>query len=149
MLRFRTLHLLLLLGLIAPVSSVSASNYCIATNGGFGNGGTTFIEPSLTLPSAGKCVSWTGFTKTASNVVLMSYGSSCLSSGGKGLFVAVTSQDPSYLGTNPTGGSTDYITFLRTETSKPFTSGDDMGRFGGNAEVVTCTSSLLTLSSTQ
>jgi hypothetical protein len=148
MIRLQSL-LVLPLAMLLPACSY-ASSYCIATDGGFGppSFGTTFIEPSFAIPSAGKCESWTGFTKTASTVVLMTSGIACLSSGGKGLTVAVSSQDPSYLGTNPTGGSTDYITFIRSETSEPFKYGEDMGVFGGDAQVVTCTSSLLSLSST-
>jgi hypothetical protein len=147
MIRIKSL-LVLSLAMLLPACGY-ASSFCIATNGGFGpHFGTTFIEPSFAIPSAGKCASWTGFTKTASTVVLMSYGLACLSSGGKGLTVAVSSQDPSYLGTNPSGGTTDYITFIRTATTVPFKSGEDMGLFGGDAAIVTCTSTLLSLSST-
>ena len=41
--RFKIPHLFLLLGLIAPVNSFAEAHYCIAVDGGFGNGGTTFI----------------------------------------------------------------------------------------------------------
>jgi hypothetical protein len=43
MFRFKTTHLFLLLGLIAPVSSFASEHYGIAVNGGFGGGGTTSI----------------------------------------------------------------------------------------------------------
>ena len=41
MLRFKPSHLMLLLGLIAPVCA--SAHLCIRVNGGFGNGGTSFI----------------------------------------------------------------------------------------------------------
>jgi hypothetical protein len=55
--RFKKGHLLLALGLMAPLQSFAASEapYCIAVNGGFGNGGTTFVARNFTLP-AGKQV---------------------------------------------------------------------------------------------
>jgi hypothetical protein len=137
-------HLALLLALLSPTFSF-ASNFCIATNGGFGKGGTTFIGPDFALPSEGKCAPWAGFTKTASTVVVTTYGTGCLSSNGKVLTVAVSSADPDWFGSGSIGS--DYIKLTRSESSKPFTTGDDMGAFGGDAEEVSCTSSLLELPS--
>jgi len=136
-------QLCLLLALLTPVCGF-ASNYCIATNGGWPNGGTTFIEPSFAIPAEGKCALWAGFTKTASTVVLMTNGIGCLSSDGTALTVSVSSADPSFFGSiyEP-----DYIQFTRSKSTEPFTSGDDQGASGGDAEVVSCTSSLLNLPS--
>ncbi|MGA8067869.1 MAG: hypothetical protein WCA47_11090, partial [Terriglobales bacterium] len=138
-------QLCLLVVLLTPVCGF-ASNYCIATNGGFGppSFGTTFIEPSFAIPAAGKCAVWVGFTKTASTVVLMSSGQGCLSTDGTVLTVAVSSQDPSFFGTNY---ESDYIQLSRSKPSGPFTSGSDMGAFGGDALRESCTSRLLNLPS--
>jgi len=141
---FRVKSLLsLLLALLIPACGF-ASNYCIATNGGWPSGGTTFIGPSFAIPAEGKCTAWLGFTKTASTVVLTTSGTGCLSSDGTALTVAVSSADPSFFGSiyEP-----DYIQFTRSKSTEPFTSGDDQGAFGGTAEVVSCTSSLLNLPS--
>ena len=138
-------QLCLLLALLTPVCGF-ASNYCIATNGGFGspNFGQTFIAPSFAIPAEGKCALWAGFTKTNSTVVLMTNGIGCLSSDGTALTVSVSHADPSFYGT---AYEPDYIQFTRSKTSEPFTSGFDQGANGGDAEVVTCTSSLLNLPS--
>jgi len=142
MLRIKS-NLSLLLALLTPTGGF-ASNYCIATNGGFGKGGTTFIAPGFALPAEGKCTPWAGFTKTASTVVATTYGTGCLSSNGKALTVSVTSADPDWFGTVP---GSDYIELKRNGSSGPFTSGGDSGAFSGNAEEVSCTSSLLELPS--
>jgi len=146
MFRFKKFHLFLLLGLIAPVYSFAASNYCIAVDNGFGHGGTTFIGKNFYVPSDGNCIPWTGFTKTASTVILTTSGTGCLSSDGKALTVSVSSADPDYLG----GGSigSDYIRLTRTSTSASFSSGEDVGDFGGSAKSTSCTSSLLSLPAT-
>lgn len=106
MFRFKTRHLFLLLGMTAPVYSF-ASNYCIAVGGGFGSGGSTFIGSGFAVPAAGACTQWSGFTKTASSVILMTHGNGCLSSDGKILTVSVSSADPSFLGSGQI--SSDYI----------------------------------------
>lgn len=145
MVRFKTLHVYLLLGLFAPACGF-ASNYCIAVNGGFGNGGTTFIELGHSLPAAGNCTPWAGFTKTASTVILTTSGTWCVSTDGKALTVSVSSADPSFLGAGKVGS--DYMQFFRTISSNPFSSGQDVGAFGGSAKPVTCTTNLLRLPST-
>jgi hypothetical protein len=134
----------LLLALLSPTLGF-ASNYCIATNDGFGKGGTTFIGTGFAIPSEGKCTPWAGFTKTASTVVATTYGTGCLSSNGKALTVSVTSADPDWFGTVP---GSDYIELTRSSSSGRFTSGGDSGAFSGNAEEVSCTSTLLELPST-
>jgi hypothetical protein len=132
-----------LLTLLTPVGSFAASHYCIATSGGFGHGGTTFVDPSFALPAEGKCTAWSGFTKTASTVVVTTYGTGCLSSDGTALTVAVSSADPSWFGPGVLGS--DYIRLTRSKSTEAFTIGSDQGAFGGNAEVVSCTASLLEL----
>ncbi|MGB0124825.1 MAG: hypothetical protein WA419_20155 [Silvibacterium sp.] len=147
MFRFKTFHLFLLLGLIAPVPSFASASYCIAVDNGFGHGGTTFVEPLFTLPPPGNCNPWSGFTKTASTVILTTSGGGCLSSDGKALTLNVSSADPDYLGGGKAG--LDYIKLLRSSSSVSFltATGEDVGAFGGSAKLVTCTSSLLNLPS--
>lgn len=115
--------------------------FCIATGGGFGNGGTTFVGPSFSVPAQNKCTSWSGFTKTASTVILNTSGAACLSTTGKTLTVSVSSADPSFF-TNPVS---DYIQLTRASSTGTFTGGTDQGQFAGSADQITCTSSLLSL----
>jgi hypothetical protein len=117
--------------------------FCIATAGGFGSGGTTFVGPGFTVPAENNCASWSGFTKTASTVILTTSGSACLSSTGKTLTVSVSSADPDFVG----AGSqvSDYIQLTRTGTTGSFTGGTDQGEFAGSADQVTCTSGVLSL----
>jgi hypothetical protein len=143
MYRFKKVHLLLLL-LLFPIYSVAAeAHYCIAVSGGFGHGGTTYIGSGFAVPPAGNCTPWSGFTKTASSVVLTSTGTVCLSSSSKVLTVSVINSDPSYFGSDAL--HSDYITLSRSGTTGSFGSGSDYGVFGGNAKPVTCSSTLLTL----
>jgi hypothetical protein len=131
--------------LLAPIHSFAAeAPYCIAVSGGFGGGGTTFVARNFTLPTEGKCNPWSGYTKTASTVILMTSGTSCLSSDSKALTVSVSSADPSFLGAGQLG--VDYIQLSRGTATEPFT-GQDYGYFAGSAEPVTCSSDLLTLPS--
>ena len=144
MFRFKKAPLFLLLGLIAPMPSFASGPYCIAVNGGFGDGGTTFVGSGFAVPGEGKCTPWSGFTKTASTVVLTTSGTGCLSSDGKELTVSVSSADPSYLGSGQLGA--DYIQLSRGDSKDPF-KGEDFGAFSGSAEPVSCSSSLLNLPS--
>jgi hypothetical protein len=148
MFRFKAAYLLGLIGLVAPMQSFAAAPaeapYCIAVGGGFGNGGTTFVARNFSLPAASKCTPWSGYTKTASTVILTTSGTSCLSSDSTALTVSVTSADPSYLGAGQIAA--DYIQMSRPETTEPFT-GQDYGAFAGIAEPVSCTSDLLNLPS--
>ena len=137
--------LVVLSALLAPIHSFAAeAPYCIAVNGGFGGGGTTFVARNFTLPTEGKCNPWSGYTKTASTVILMTSGTSCLSSDSKALTVSVSSADPSFLGAGQLG--VDYIQLSRGTATEPFT-GQDYGYFAGSAEPVSCSSDLLTLPS--
>jgi hypothetical protein len=116
--------------------------FCIATAGGFGTGGTTFVAPGFTVPAESNCTPWSGFTKTASTVILTTSGAACLSSTGKTLTVSASSVDPDFLGTTP---AVDYIQLTRSSSTGTFTSGTDQGEFSGSANQATCTASLLSL----
>ncbi len=120
--------------------------FCIATAGGFGSGGTTFVGPSFTVPAENKCTPWSGFTKTASTVILTTNGAACLSTTGETLTVSVSSADPDFLGAGST--ASDYIELTRSSSTGSFTGGSDQGQFAGSAVEVTCTSSLLSLPDT-
>ena len=140
--------LVVLSALLAPIHSFAAGPqpYCIAVNGGFGtSGGTTFVARNYTLPTEGKCSTWSGYTKTAATVILTTGGTSCLSSDSKALTVSLSSADPSYFGGGGALG-VDYIQLTREAATEPFT-GQDSGYFTGSAEPVDCTSDLLTLPS--
>jgi hypothetical protein len=133
--------------LLAPVYSFAAGPgpYCIAVNGGFGGGGTTFVARNFTFPDASKCTPWSGYTKTGATVILTTGGTSCLSSDSKALTVSLSSADPDYFGGGGALG-VDYIQLARDAATEPFT-GQDSGYFTGSAEPVSCTSDLLTLPS--
>lgn len=142
MFRCKTTHLLLfpVLALIPALGFAAEAHYCIASDGGFGHGGTTYIGTGFTLPSGGNCSPWSGFTKTASSVILTTTGTGCLSSDGKVLTVSVLSADPSFFGTGQTRA--DFIRLTRTSTTAKFSSGQDSGYFSGSADAITCTSTL-------
>lgn len=144
--RFKTPHLFLLLGLIAPVHSFAAEPYCIAVAGGSADHGTTFVARNFSLPGEGKCTPWSGYTVFNSAVILTSTGTSCLSSDGKALTVSVSSADPAWLSSLPPVN--DYIQLTRLDSTQPFR-GEDTGQFGypAESETVTCTSDLLNLPS--
>ncbi len=116
--------------------------FCIATAGGFGSGGTTFVAPGFTVPAKNGCSPWSGFTKTASTVILNTSGAACLSTTGKTLTVSVSSADPEFVGTTP---AADYIQLTRKSATGTFSGGSDQGEFSGSAQQITCTSSLLSL----
>ena len=117
--------------------------FCIATAGGFGSGGTTFVGPGFAVPAENNCTPWSGFTKTASTVILTTNGAACLSSTGKTLTVSVSSADPDFLGAGTQ--ASDYIQLTRASSTGSFTGGTDQGEFAGSAVQVTCTSSVLSL----
>jgi hypothetical protein len=136
--------LLVLSILLAPIHSFAAETYCIAVSGGFGHGGTTFVARNFSMPGESQCTPWSGYTKTASTVILMTSGTSCLSSDSKALTVSVSSADPWFLGAGVLVA--DYIQLSRGSATDPFT-GQDFGYFAGSAEPVSCTSDLLSLPS--
>jgi hypothetical protein len=141
--RFKTPHLFLLLGLIAPVHSFAEEPYCIAVAGG-GTHGTHFVARNFSFPGEGKCTPWSGYTIFDSAVILTSTGTSCLSSDGTALTVSVSSNDPAWLGTLPPAN--DYIRLTRLDSTQPFR-GEDTGVFGypAESETETCTCDLLNL----
>ncbi|MGA8441810.1 MAG: hypothetical protein WB762_24290 [Candidatus Sulfotelmatobacter sp.] len=130
--------------LFGPVRSFAAEPYCISVDGGFGHGGTTFVARNFSMPGEGQCTPWSGYTKTASTVILTTSGTSCLSSDSKALTVSVSSADPSYFPVSQL--TADYIQLSRGSATEKFT-GQDIGAFAGSAEPVSCTNSLLTLPS--
>ena len=136
--------LLVLSILLAPLHSFAAETYCIAVSGGFGHGGTTFVARNFSMPGESQCTPWSGYTKTASTVILMTSGTSCLSSDSKALTVSVSSTDPSFFPLSQL--TADYIQLSRGNATEPFT-GEDFGAFAGSAAPVSCTSKLLTLPS--
>jgi hypothetical protein len=144
MIRFKPRHAMLMLGLIAPLCS-QAADYCIATNGGFGHGGSTFIGKNFALPAAGLCAPWAGFTKTASSVIAISTGTGCRSSDGKSLELTISSTDPSFLGSGVIGS--DHIKFCPGgATTCPFGGGTGTGTFSnGSAKAQACTTTLVKL----
>jgi hypothetical protein len=147
MIRFKFKPMILALGVIAPFCS-NAADYCIAVNHGFGQGGTTFVGKSFALPSAGGCLPWAGFLKTASTVVAFSSGTGCRSTDGKVLEFTISSTDPSYIGSGVVGS--DHIKFCPGGSSTcPFGGGTAIGTFSnGSAKAQTCTSTLTKIPST-
>jgi hypothetical protein len=127
----------------APGQTFGGGSFCIAVGGGFGSGGTTFVAPSFSLPAENSCTQWSGFTKTASTVILATSGGACLSGTGKTLTVSVSSADPDFFGANVM--ESDYIQLTRTSATGSFTGGTDQGEFGGGADQVTCTPAVLSL----
>ena len=135
MIRIKPTHVMFVLGLVAPLCS-NAADFCIATNGGFGKGGSTFVGKNFVLPAAGLCVPWSGFTKTASSVIAISAGTACRSTDGKSLEL---------LGSGTIGS--DHIKFCPAGASTcPYGGGTGTGTFSnGSAARQTCTTALLKL----
>jgi hypothetical protein len=142
MLRFKANHLFLVLGLIAPLGTFAA-NFCIAVSGGFGGGGTSYIAPVFTLPTANKCTPWAGFTKTASTVIAFASGTACLASNGKVLTFSIFNTDPSFFGAG--SSVSDQITMCPNSVTGCTITGEDQGNFSGSAAEETCTATLLKL----
>lgn len=143
MIRSTSSHLVgLVLGLIAPFYAYAAG-FCVASGGGFGSGGTSYIAPSFTLPTAGHCAPWSGFTKTSSTVILFSTGAACMAAGGKVLTLSIFNTDPAYLGAG--ASASDQIVLCPTGTTACPITGQDQGEFGGSAHQQTCTTALLNL----
>jgi hypothetical protein len=84
-------------GLIGSVYADPAP-YCIAVNGGFDNGGTTFVARQFDAPGPNKCTPWAGYTKIPATVVLATSGTACLSDDGNVLTVGVSSFNPNWTG---------------------------------------------------
>jgi hypothetical protein len=142
MFRFKPHHVFLALGLIVPAHAFSAT-FCVAVNGGFGKGGTSYIAPSFAVPASGICKAWAGFTKTATSVIATATGTGCLSSNGKVLTLSVSDADPASFGANTT--VPDYIRLCPKGVTGCPISGEDQGNFNGGAKEETCTAALLNL----
>jgi hypothetical protein len=140
--RFKTLHLFLALGLIASAPAFAA-NFCVAVNGGFGSGGTSFVGPGFEAPAANACEPWSGFTKTATTVIGTATGTGCLSSNGKVLTLSIFNTDPPSFGAGVT--KSDYIQLCPQGVKGCPISGSDQGYFAGPAAEQTCTAALLKL----
>lgn len=135
---------LLLSPLLILSVSATAANYCIKVNGGFGNGGTSYIGRNFAVPAPGDCRPWAGFTKTASSVIANSTGAGCLSSDGKVLTLTIFSTNPSYLGYGV--AATDHIRLCPSGVANcPIGGGQDIGTFGGPAAQQFCSAKLLAL----
>jgi hypothetical protein len=131
-----------LAGLVAPL--YAATPYCIAVNGGFGNGGTSFVARNFSPPDPSKCTPWTGYTKTSATVIFTTNGTACASDDGTVLTVSVSSADPDYLGVG--NMASDYIRVCPANvTSCPLGSGTDVGYDTGPAAPEDCTDALLDL----
>jgi hypothetical protein len=139
-------------GLIGSVYADPAP-YCIAVNGGFGSGGTTFVARQFEVPGPNKCTPWAGYTKTSGTVVLTTSGTACLSDDGNVMTVGVSSVNPNW-----TAGAyaPDYIQFcpqgttctsadLSVENTPLAGNGIDLGFSAGSAAQISCTKSLLDL----
>lgn len=142
MTRFKSPYLVLMLGMTIPVSGF-ATDYCIKVNGGWGNGGSSFIGKNFTLPGSGVCKPWSGFVKTATSVIAVSVGTACKSTDGKILELSINSTNPSYLGTGVI--SNDHMKFCPGGTSScPIGGGFAVGTLsGGSPSPQTCTTNLI------
>jgi hypothetical protein len=121
--------------------------FCVAVNGGFGSGGTTFVGNGFTLPFAGRCKPWSGIMKTATTVVGTSTGAACLSNDSKLLTITVQTTAPEFLGAGTT--ATDHIELcpFTATLGCPIGTGLDRGTFGGPAAQIACTAALVTIPS--
>jgi hypothetical protein len=142
-------------GLIGSVYADPAP-YCIAVNGGFDNGGTTFVARQFEAPGPNKCTPWAGYTKIPATVVLTTGGTACLSDDGNVMTVAVSSINPNWVGSQD---GRDYLQFCPQNANcagevsvenYPLAGGLDIGFVGGIAPgaptvQIDCTDDLLDL----
>ncbi len=129
-------------------------DFCVAVNGGFGSGGTTFVGKEFISPTSGTCKPWSGIMRTASTVVGTSTGAACLSDDGKLLTISLQTTAPEWLGIGVT--ATDHIELcpLAATAGCPGHAGQsDRGSGGGigngtfTAAQITCTSALTSIPS--
>lgn len=129
--------------MVLVLFSINAqADYCVAVNGGWRNGGTTFVGTNFTVPAAGLCKPWSGIMKTASTVVGTSVGTACLSDNGTLFTVTLQTTAPEFIGSGVT--ATDHIELCPLASTRgcPAHAGQsDRGYFGGAAARKTCTSS--------
>jgi hypothetical protein len=143
--RFHTLTSVATVSLGVVLSGAAlAQNFCVAVNGGFGSGGTSYIAPAFTLPARNNCAAWSGFTKTATTVIAISTGTGCLASDGRVLTLSIFNTDPTFFGEGK--AVADQIQLCPNGVTGCPITGQDVGNFGpGLAVQQTCTASLLTL----
>lgn len=120
-------------------------DFCVAVNGGFGSGGTTFVGKGFTAPFGGRCKPWSGIVRTATTVVGTSTGAACLSNDGRLLTITVQTTAPEFLGS--TVHAADHIELCPVANNCPIGSGIDRGTFGGPAAQIACTPALVTIPS--
>jgi hypothetical protein len=144
MFRVKTSHLVLMVGLIAPLPSYAA-DFCVKIGAGFGNGGSSFVGKGFALPAAGACKAWAGYVKTATSVIANSTGGACLSTNGGVLTLTIISTNPSYLGSGQI--SVDHIRLCPAGAAGcPIGAGQSIGgSFAGPAVKQSCTAKLLSL----
>src|SRR5262245_40351825 len=76
--------------------AATTPDFCVAVNGGFGAGGTTFVGKRFTAPLSGKCKPWAGIMFTATTVVGTSTGTACLSNDSKLLTMTLQTTAPEF-----------------------------------------------------
>lgn len=120
-----------------------SQDFCIAVNGGFGAGGTTFVGKGFVSPPNGTCKPWSGIMRTAATVVGTSTGAACMSHDAKLLTVSLHTTAPEFLGIGTT--ATDHIELCPSAATLgcPAHAGQsDRGTFGGPAAQIACTAAL-------
>ena len=142
--------LLCLITLLATAPrNARAADFCVAVNGGFGSGGTTFVGKGFLPPTHGTCKTWAGIVKTASTVVGTSTGAACLSDDGELLTITLQTTDPAFFGSGTS--VTDHIELCPRASTLgcPGSSGqfDHGSFFSGPAAQVTCTKAVTSIPS--
>ena len=132
----KTSHLVLMVGLIAPLPSYAA-NFCVKIGAGFGNGGSSFVGKGFALPAAGACNALAGYVKTATSVIA--------NSSGVVLTLTIISTNPSFLGSGQI--SLDHIRLCPAGAAGcPIGAGQSIGgSFAGPAAKQNCSAALLRL----
>ena len=143
---FRLIESCALAALCLAAPSQGHAAFCVAVNGGFGGGGTSYVAPGFKLPTANHCAPWAGYTKPATTGVAFASGTGCLAAGGKVLTLSIFDTDPSFFGTG--ASASDQVQLCPTGVSGCPISGQDSGTFSGTAAEQACTTSLLTLPQT-
>jgi hypothetical protein len=125
-----------------------AQDFCVAVNGGFGSGGTTFVGKGFVAPANGTCKPWSGIMRTATTVVGTSDGAACMSNDAKLLTISLQTTAPEFLGIGTL--ASDHIELCPNAATLgcPAHAGQsDRGTFGGPAAQIACTTALGTIPS--
>jgi hypothetical protein len=136
---------------VAAPRNARAANFCVAVNGGFGNGGNSFVGEGFTSPAKGTCKPWAGIMKSNSTVVWTSTGAACLSNDGKLLTIVLQSTDPSFAGNTNVTDTIELCPLASTLGCPAFNGQFDFSSFsgfGGPAAQVTCTTAVTKIPST-